>query len=131
MWRAAEPGTAMRRAPGGSGGDRGGNVRAVALDRQGGLDYPVTACRMLPAAERADAFLGRWERDPAREWPSHLVVRTQPPAAGFEAHLSTLRGLSEAAGGCNERANPGEDRNRRTSGGDLLVRPVSPRATPQ
>jgi alkanesulfonate monooxygenase SsuD/methylene tetrahydromethanopterin reductase-like flavin-dependent oxidoreductase (luciferase family) len=83
----------------------------------------VMAFRLLPAGEPADAFLDRWQRDPVREWASHLVVQTQPPGAAFEAHLTTLRGLA----GCTERANPGVLRNRETPTGDLLVRSLRPR----
>jgi alkanesulfonate monooxygenase SsuD/methylene tetrahydromethanopterin reductase-like flavin-dependent oxidoreductase (luciferase family) len=83
----------------------------------------VTACRLLPAGEPADAFLDRWERDPVREWASHLVVQTQSRGATFEAHLSTLRGLAR----CYERANPNVLRNRSASEGDLLIRPLRPR----
>lgn len=83
----------------------------------------VTACRLLPGGEPADAFLDRWEHDPVREWASHLVVQTQPPGAAFGAHLATLRGLAD----CTGRANPGVPRNQGTPAGDLLVRPLRPR----
>ncbi|MHA6618936.1 LLM class flavin-dependent oxidoreductase [Pseudonocardia sp. DLS-67] len=79
----------------------------------------VTACRLLPAGQPAEAFQDRWEHDPVREWATHLVVQTRPPDAPFEAHLSALRGLA-----CIERANPGVRRNQATVAGDLLVRPL-------
>jgi alkanesulfonate monooxygenase SsuD/methylene tetrahydromethanopterin reductase-like flavin-dependent oxidoreductase (luciferase family) len=87
----------------------------------------VTACRILPTGERADAFLERWERDPVREWASHLVVQTQPPGAAFEAHLATLRGLSAAAGVRLPRTGePGRAVEPAGTRRRPLVRPVSP-----
>jgi hypothetical protein len=65
----------------------------------------------------------RWERDPVREWATHLVVQTQPPGAAFEAHLATLRGLAR----CTDRANQGLFRNQEAPAGDLIIRPPRPR----
>ncbi|OLT20862.1 hypothetical protein BJF78_34975 [Pseudonocardia sp. CNS-139] len=57
----------------------------------------AAACRIVPAGAPAADLPGRWEGDPARPWATHLVVQTQPAAAGFAAHLATLRGIAALA----------------------------------
>jgi alkanesulfonate monooxygenase SsuD/methylene tetrahydromethanopterin reductase-like flavin-dependent oxidoreductase (luciferase family) len=68
----------------------------------------VAACRVVGAGEPASAFAHRWRADPVRPWAGELIVQTQP-AAGFGAHMATMRALGPAG----TRPRPGGSAVRR------------------
>lgn len=72
---------------------------AAVVDRvcealEGSWPVPLAACRIVGPGEPPSAVLRRWDRDPARDLATELVVQTQPAAAPFTTHLATLRELA-------------------------------------
>jgi alkanesulfonate monooxygenase SsuD/methylene tetrahydromethanopterin reductase-like flavin-dependent oxidoreductase (luciferase family) len=58
----------------------------------------VALCRVAPAGAPAGGLLSGWTED--RAWPTatELLVQTGPAAAGFAAHLQTMRSMAAALG---------------------------------
>jgi alkanesulfonate monooxygenase SsuD/methylene tetrahydromethanopterin reductase-like flavin-dependent oxidoreductase (luciferase family) len=60
----------------------------------------VAMCRIVAEGEPAAALPDRWRDDPAFPASTELVVQTTPAAAGFGAHLATLRAVAAALAPC-------------------------------
>ncbi|MCO1656470.1 LLM class flavin-dependent oxidoreductase [Pseudonocardia humida] len=73
-----------------------GTVEGLFRYRCAAADPRVALCRVVPAGEPGAAQLDRWAADPALPSATELVVQTGPAAAGFSAHLGTLRAVSAA-----------------------------------
>ena len=61
-------------------------------------------CRLVADGEPIAPLLDRWAVDRALPAATELVVQTTPAAAGFAAHLRTLRSTARTVRGAGETA---------------------------